>query len=174
MVRVTKLRYGFPIGLFLFFYLDGILGAVFPQQLFSVPYSMSSYLVVLWLVFAVFFEDQIQIPLSIWAAVAGGLFDVYYTGIWGIFVFVFPIVVALTRACYKAFPINFLSGLLVYFIDITVVCSLSYIGNLVVHMTSASFADMMVDSLAPTLAYNLAAYVILYFPVQWVFNRLKN
>ncbi|GAX00157.1 rod shape-determining protein MreD [Secundilactobacillus mixtipabuli] len=174
MLRVTKLRYGFPIGLFLFFYLDGILGATFPQQLFSVPYSMSSYLVVLWLVFTVFFEEQIQVPLTVWAAVAGGLFDVYYTGIWGIFVFVFPIAVALTKACYKAFPINFLSGLLVYFIDITVICSLSYFGNLVVHMTTASFADMMVDSLAPTLAYNLATYVILYFPVQWLFNRLRN
>ncbi|MTV83003.1 rod shape-determining protein MreD [Secundilactobacillus folii] len=174
MLRVTKLRYGFPIGLLLFFYLDGILGAVFPKQLFSYPYSMSSYLVVLWLVLSVFFEDQIHIPLEIWAAIAGGLFDVYYTGIFGIFVFVFPIVVALTRACYKAFPINFLSGLLVHFIDVTIVCTLSYVGNLVVHLTSASFADMLVYSLAPTLAYNLAAYVILYFPIQWVFDRLKN
>lgn len=174
MLRVTKLRYGFPIGLLLFFYLDGILGAAFPKQLFNYPYTMSSYLVVLWLVYSIYFEDQITIPLGIWAAVAGGLFDLYYTGIFGIFVFVFPIVVALTRACYKAFPINFLSGLLVYFIDITVVCALSYFGNLVVHLTSASLADMLVYSLAPTLAYNLAAYVILYFPVQWLFNRLKN
>jgi len=174
MLRVTKLRYGFPIGLLLFFYLDGILGADFPRQLISAPYAMSSYLVVLWLVLSGFFEDELQIPLTVWAAIAGGFFDVYYTGIWGIFVFVFPIVVALTRACYKAFPINFLSGLLVYFIDITVICTLSYFGNLVVHMTSASFADMLVDSLAPTLAYNLAAYVILYFPVQWLFNRLRN
>lgn len=174
MLRVTKLRYGFPIGLLLFFYLDGILGAAFPKQLFNYPYAMSSYLVVLWLVCSVYFEDPITIPLEIWAAVAGGLFDLYYTGVLGIFVFIFPIVIAVTKLFYKAFPINFLSGLLVYFIDITIVCSLDYIANLAVHLTTASFADMLVDSLAPSLAYNLAAYVILYFPIQWVFNRLKN
>lgn len=174
MLRVTRLRYGFPIGLFLFFFLDGILGEAFPKQLFHYPYAMSSYLVVLWLVFAVFFEDPIKIPLGVWAAVAGGLFDLYYTGIFGIFVFVFPIVVILTRACYRAFPVNFLSGLLVYFIDITVVSVLSYFGNLYVHTTSASFTDLFVYSLAPTLAYNLAAYVILYFPIQWLYNYLKS
>lgn len=115
MLRVTKLRYGFPIGLLLFFYLDGILGAAFPKQLFNYPYTMSSYLVVLWLVYSIYFEDQITIPLGIWAAVAGGLFDLYYTGIFGIFVFVFPIVVALTRACYKAFQSIFFEWLISVF-----------------------------------------------------------
>jgi rod shape-determining protein MreD len=174
MLRVTKLRYGFPIGLFLCFFLDGILGQVFPEQLFNYPYSMSSYLVVLWLVLSVYFEDPIKIPLGVWAAIAGGIFDLYYTGIFGIFVFVFPIVVALTRACFKAFPINFLSGLLVYFIDITIVSGLSYLGNVAIHITSASFTDLLVYLLAPTLAYNLAVYVILYFPIQRLFSRLKN
>lgn len=168
------MKYGFPVILFIWLYLDGIIGAAFQPQLSHYPYAMSSYLVVLWLVFTVLFEGPHNNHLEIWAAIVGCVFDLYYTGILGVFVFVFPIVVLVTKVGYREFPVSFLSGLLIVFIDITIVTFASFVANMVTHLTSASVADMLVYSLGPTLAYNLAAFVILYYPIQRLFDWMSS
>lgn len=173
MLRLSKLRYGFPIGLLLFFFLDGSISQVFSNQMFNYPYTMVSYLVVLWLVLANFFENQISIPLVPWAITIGVIFDLYYTGIFGVFIFIFPLVILLTRALSRALPNTFLVNFLIYFIDITMVSGLSYLANSIIHLTSLTSSEFLIYSLAPTLAYNLAMFVILYFPIQALFNRLR-
>ncbi|GAK47922.1 rod shape-determining protein MreD [Secundilactobacillus oryzae JCM 18671] len=173
MLRLSKLRYGFPIGLFLFFFLDGSLSKVFSNQMFSYPYTMVSYLVVLWLVCAAFFEGTIAIPLIPWAIAMGVIFDLYYTGIFGIFIAIFPLIIMLTRTLIRALPQTFLMNLLIFFIDITVVATLSYIGNSIIHQASLTASEFLLYSLAPTLAYNLAMFVILYFPIQALYGRLR-
>ncbi|WP_279404142.1 hypothetical protein [Secundilactobacillus kimchicus] len=50
----------------------------------------------------------------------------------------------------------------------------SFVANMVTHLTSASVADMLVYSLGPTLAYNLAAFVILYYPIQRLFDWMSS
>lgn len=174
MLRIKRMRYGFPIILLICFYMDGIVGASFQHQLFNYPYAMSSYLAVLWLVFTVLFEGPRENHLEIWAAVIGGLFDLYYTGILGVFVFIFPIAVVVTKVCYREFPINFLSGLLITFIDVTLITVASYVASRFAQVTTASLTDMLVYSLGPTLSYNLAIFVILYYPVQRLFDWMKG
>lgn len=134
---------------------------------------MISHLVVLWLVSAVLFEDQVDIPVARWAAVVGAVFDLYYTGIFGVYVFIFPLMVYLTRRLVAYISPNFLSGLLIYFIDITVVEVLSYLASRMVHLTSMGGDTFLVSTLGPTLAFNLALFVILYFPIRGVYNWLK-
>lgn len=174
MARATKMKYGFPIALFIWLYLDGIMGAAFQHQMFHYPYAMSSYLVILWLVFAVLFEGPHDNHLEIWAAIAGGVFDLYYTGILGVFVFVFPIIVVVTKFGYKELPMSFLSGLLIVFIVVTLASIASYISILVTHLNPATLGDMLVYSLGPSLAYNLAAFVILYYPIRRFFDWMGS
>ncbi|NLR31115.1 rod shape-determining protein MreD [Levilactobacillus tujiorum] len=173
MYRLSKMRFGFPIGLFLMLFLDGSLSQVFSSQMFGVPSVMISHLVVLWLVCGVLFEENMTIPLVKWAVVVGIVFDLYYTGIFGVYIFVFPLVVYVTRQLVKYISPNFLSGLLIYFIDITIVEALSFLASRVVHMTSMSGSAFLVNTLAPTLALNLALFVVLYFPIRGVYNWLK-
>lgn len=174
MPRVRRMKYGFPIALIIWFYLDGILGATLQHQMFNYPYAMSSYLAVLWLIFAVLFEGPNNNHLELWSVLIGILFDIYYTGVLGVFVFVLPIIVLLTKLCYRDFPINFLTGMLIAFIDITVITAASFAASQFTHITTATLADMLVYSLGPTLAYNLAAFVILYYPVQRLFDWMKG
>nr|WP_272901843.1 hypothetical protein [Levilactobacillus brevis] len=73
MYRLSKLRFGFPIGLFFWLLIDGTVSQVFSVQLFRTPSTMVSHLVVLWLVCGAIFEadSALSMPLARWAAVAG-------------------------------------------------------------------------------------------------------
>ena len=90
MYRLSRLRFLFPLGLFICFFLDGSLSKIFANQFFSYPYLMVSQLVVLWLIFGAFFEEDIQIPLTGFAVAAGICADLYYSGILGLFMFLYP------------------------------------------------------------------------------------
>ncbi|CAJ1228612.1 rod shape-determining protein MreD [Levilactobacillus zymae] len=173
MYRLSKLRFGFPIGLLLMLFLDGSISQIFSTHLFRPSAIMVSHLVVLWLIAAVLFEDQYDIPIARWAAAAGAIFDLYYTGIFGVYVFIFPLAVYLTRLMVAYISPNFLSGLLIYFIDITMVEALGYLASRMVHLTSMAGSTFLVTTLGPTLALNLALFVVLYFPIRWVYNWLK-
>lgn len=174
MVRATKLKYGVPVILFICFYLDGIIGATFQSQMFHYPHAISSYIEVLWLIFAIMFDNTHNDHLEILAMIIGCVFDLYYTGIMGVFVFVLPFIVILTKWSYRELSVNFLSGILIVFIDITIVTIASFLANTVTHLTSVSVRDMLVDSLGPTLAYNLVAFVILYYPSKRLFDWMSN
>lgn len=154
-------------------FIDGSVSQVFSSHLFQPTAIMVSHLVVLWLICAVLFEDRYEMPIARWAAVAGVIFDLYYTGIFGVYVFIFPLTVYVTRLMVKMISPNFLSGLLIYFIDITVVEALSYLASRMIHLTSMAGSDFLVTTLGPTLALNLALFVVLYFPIRWVYNWLK-
>jgi len=174
--RLSKLRFGFPIILFLMLLLDGSISQNFSAHMFHYPTAMVSHLVVLWLVCGVLFEadaNDFEMPIGRWAIVAGIVFDLYYTGIFGIYIFIFPLLVYLTRLLVSYIRPNFLSGLLIYFIDITVLEALGYLAGRAIHLSSMSGTDFMVNTLGPTLAFNLAMFVVLFFPIRWVYNWLK-
>ena len=64
MYRLSRLRFIFPIGLLICFFLDGSLSKIFAPLFFADPYSMVSCLTLLWLVLAYFFEGDVAIPLT--------------------------------------------------------------------------------------------------------------
>ncbi|KIS04205.1 rod shape-determining protein MreD [Paucilactobacillus wasatchensis] len=171
MYRLSRLRYVFPIGLFIAFFLDGSISKVFSGWLFSYPYSMVSHLIVLWLVLAYFFEEDTKIPLVSFAAVAGLIFDLYYSGIIGLFMFLFPLIILLTQALAKYFTPTFLTVIMFFFIDITCLELLNYFAYSLIGLINSNFGDFLVYVLAPTLALNLIYLVVLYFPIHSLFAR---
>ncbi len=171
MYRISRLRFIFPIGLFICFFLDGSLSKLLGQLYFSYPYSMVSELALLWLVLAYFFEDDVQIPLTGFAILVGALADVYYSGIWGLFVFLYPLMVWLTRVLAKNFNPSFLTSILIFFIVLAVFELLNYWAYLMIGVVSVGFADFIVDVLAPTLALNLVYFVILYWPISRLYRK---
>lgn len=167
----TKMRYFFPIGLFLALFLDGALSGHWANYLFTQTTFMESRLVLLWLVMAVCYSDARHI--FVWATVAGLLFDSYYTGILGLFTVMLPLIVYLTREIMKYFTPSFIVVLLIYLIDITVLTILFYWANVLIGFTSVSIADFIGQNLGPTLIYNLACYVILFMPLHWLFTKFS-
>lgn len=170
MYRLSKLRWVFPIGLLVALFLDGSLSHVFSGIFFHYPSAMSSQLLLLWLVLSYFFEGDTHIPVVGFAALAGAICDLYYSGIWGLFLFLYPAIVMLTRLLARYMPTSFLSHIMIFFVDITVFELLNYWAYSVIGVTTAGFGDFLAGVLAPTLALNLIYFVIFYFPIARLFN----
>ena len=170
MYRLSRLRYLFPIGLFIMFFLDGSLSKIFASFFFSYPYAMVSQLTLLWLVLAYFFEDNVQIPLTFFAVIAGAIADIYYSGILGLFIFLYPLIVWLTRVLAHSFNPSFLTSILIFFIDVATFEFLNYLAYNIVGVTTMSMVDFVVNVLTPTLALNLVYFVVFYWPTSAIFK----
>lgn len=146
--------------------------------MFSYPYSMSSQLVMLWLVLSFFFEENIHIPLVWFAVFAGAVADLYYSGILGLFIFLYPLIIMVTRTLDRLMDRNFLNMILIFFIDLVVFELLNYLAYRIVGVIQQSFGDFLVDNLAPTLALNLVYFVIFFWPINrlyhWALSRRRS
>ncbi|KRL00087.1 rod shape-determining protein MreD [Liquorilactobacillus capillatus] len=171
-MRISKMRYFFPIGLFIALFLDGVLSQVFAGTMFTPSLAIESRIVLLWIVMAVCFGKIDHIIL--WTVLAGLVFDLYYTGIIGAFVVIMPLIVYLTKLMYRFFTPSFIVVLLIYLIDITVATVVFYWINLLIGFTNVSMAGFIGLSLGSTLAYNLAVFVLLYFPLQRFFESFSR
>lgn len=169
MYRLSRLRYVFPIGLFVSLFLDGSLSHVWAPLFFRYPYSMASELVILWLVLSYFFENGVDIPLIPFSIAAGVVADLYCSGILGLYMVLFPCIVALTRLLSRYFSGSFLTTIMIFFVDIVVFALVNYFAYYLVGVTNTGFGDFLAFSLAPTLALNLVYFVVLYWPLQSLF-----
>ena len=165
----TKMKYLFPLGLFIALFLGGSLSLHLANFLFAPNIFMESRLVLMWLVMAVCYSKARHIFL--WSVIAGFFFDSYYTGVLGLFTVMLPLIVYLTREIMNYFTTSFIVVLLVYLIDVTVLTGLFYWANILIGFTTVSVADFIGQVLGPTLAYNLAWYVILFFPLERFFEK---
>lgn len=169
MYRLSRLKYVFPIGLFVCLFLDGSLSHVWAPLFFHYPYSMMSELVLLWLILAYFFENGIEIPLIPFSIAAGVVADVYSSGILGLYMFLFPCIVSLTKLLSRYFSSSFLSMLAIFIIDIIVFITLNYWAYSLVGITSVGLGDYLLFNLLPTLILNLLYFVVLYWPIRSLF-----
>ncbi|USR86234.1 hypothetical protein LPKW2_08575 [Lactiplantibacillus pentosus] len=56
--------------------------------------------------------------------------------------------------------------LMIYIINLTILEAFTYIWYTMGHVISSSLADFAVYTLGPTIAVNLAIFVILYYPMR--------
>ncbi|GEN47873.1 rod shape-determining protein MreD [Ligilactobacillus pobuzihii] len=170
-MRISKMRYFFPIGAFLFLFLDGSLSHLLSQSFFTTTVAVESRLILLWSVMAICYGQVDHV--FIWSAIIGLFFDLFFTGVLGIFTLLLPFMVYLTRNVLTFFNRSFIVVLLIYLIDITVLTTLFYWANALIGFTSVSGVTFIGRTLGPTLAYNLATYVVLYWPLKLFFEKFS-
>ncbi|WP_156112353.1 rod shape-determining protein MreD [Fructilactobacillus fructivorans] len=169
MRRPSRLKFLFPIGLVIAFLLEGSISKLFSPVLFE-KFSMVPYLTLMWLVMATLFARHEKLHIGWWALGIGIVYDVYYVGIVGIFMFAFPLVVYINRIVFKFVRENLVTSSLIYMGDVLVVFILSYLGDRIAHIASLSGTQLLIYTLGPTLVLNLILFVILYFPIRALFN----
>lgn len=174
MYRLSRLKYVFPLGLFVALFLDGSISKIFAPYLFHYPYSMVSQLIILWLVLSYFFEGDIQIPLIGFAVAAGIVTDLYYSGILGLFMFLYPMVIGMTKIMAKHFTPSFGMILLAFLIDLAVFELFNYWAYAAIGIAHASLVQFLLYTLLPTLGLNLVYFLILYWPLQKLLNWAAN
>lgn len=171
MYRLSRLRFVFPIGLFIAFFLDGILSKSFAGLLFGFPYTMVSQLALLWIVLSCFFEENVHIPLTGFAVFTGVVADLYYSGVWGLYIVLYPLMVWLTRLLSRELDQTFLNHILIFFLDVCCFQLLNYWAYYTIGIVHVGFVDFLLDTLAPTLALNLVYFVICYWPISGLYSH---
>lgn len=169
MQAIAKKRYIFISGMFIFLLLDGSLSYNFSKWMFTATSSMESRLLLLWLILALCYLDYDKILW--WAFVAGIFYDLYYSGILGIFTFLFPLMVYLNRETFNFFSPTFMLVFSIYLIDVTLLTTLSYWINSLIGLANVSATDFIARTLGPTLAYNMFFFVVLYVPLRKLFEK---
>ena len=170
-MRESGLRWTFIIGLLLSVFLDGTISQQFAGHLFRSSATAVPEITTLWLLCASFFEDQYHMPTYWFAVFAGVVFDLFYSGYWGVYLFIFPVIVWLARTLRQVLPVNLFATLLVGFLGFTIQPLLSWSALQMIGGTGTSVADFMVIDLAPTLALNEVILLILYVPLRQLYLR---
>ncbi|MHA8110895.1 rod shape-determining protein MreD [Lactobacillaceae bacterium Melli_B4] len=173
MLRNSPLRFVFPIGLYIAFCLDGSVSQLFSGQLLGTQ-SMVPNITLMWLVLGLLFENEINLHLGIWAILVGFIMDMFYFGTLGVYVFALPLIIYISRFLYRYLSVNFITGFLIYFIDITILMSLAYLANRFVGLANITGTNFLVSVLGPTLAFNLVLFIIFYYPVSVLFDRYRE
>ncbi|WP_105957166.1 rod shape-determining protein MreD [Apilactobacillus quenuiae] len=171
MLSHSPLKYILPIGILIALFLDGSISLVFSHLLLN-NYYFIPQLTFLWLFFAMFFIQRINIRIEWWAALSGLIFDMYYTGIIGVYLFIFPLAIYMGKKLYKLLSVDIFSSILIYIIDLSIIYLLSFFVNKLQNLTSMSDSFFLVHVLGPTLIINILFLVILYIPCQILFERL--
>lgn len=153
--------------------LDGSISYLFAGTLHQFPNTMITRLTVLGLLLMVFFAPDFN-HLVITALVLGLLYDSFYTGVLGVYMFLFPLVVYFIRWMAKFFaPTPLIIGA-IYLIDLTVLESAVYAMNTFMGQTTLSLNDFIPNVLGPTLALNLVLFIILYLPLRQLIAKLGS
>lgn len=172
-METSKMKYVFPVGLFLAFLLDGTLSSILASQMFTSHVAIESRLILLWFVMAIFYGDEKVVHIYVWAFLSGLLFDVYYTGFLGIMAIIVPFIVYLNREATPFFGRSFIMVLLIYLIDITILTAMNYFAFSLIGQASTQFDEFVMRVLWPTLVYNIALFVMLFVSVKKVFTGIS-
>lgn len=111
----------------------------------------------------------------IYAAIFGLVFDIYYTGVIGVYLFLFPIAVYAASKMMKVLQINVLALGLAVLVIVALTEALVYGLNILLFDVKMTAGQFLYNRLIPTLILNLIFYLIIFFPLsRWLQNRKKE
>ncbi|EKK20898.1 Rod shape-determining protein MreD [Fructilactobacillus florum 8D] len=164
----------FPSGLILAFFLEGIIMKLFSSSLAG-TFPMVPYLTLLWLIDGTLFWGSQHARMLYWAAfLMGAWYDSYFIGVIGIYMFIFPLVVYVTRLLLVYVDENLIGATMIYLIDIIIVLLLGYAGGRIGHLVYFSGIHFMAFAFGPTLGLNLILFLVLYYPIKRLFEFINN
>lgn len=103
--------------------------------------------------------------------VFGLLFDIVYTEILGIYLFLFPLVAYLITKMMKVLQTNILLSSLMVLTGIALLELGSYEMNKLIHITSMDFTTFLNLRFIPTLILNAVFIIIVSYPLKRLFEK---
>lgn len=128
------------------------------SSIFSYHLAISSHLLLLAVLY--FYHDKNKYFVVISSAVLGGLFDIYYLNRIGLVLFLLPILVMFTSKISKNFFVSNFQTLIFYIIVLFLFEIVGELGAILLGMTTMSITYFIAYCFAPTLIFNILAYLI--------------
>lgn len=151
--------------LFLFlFVFEGLFTQLFPADIFDGKYIfVPRFLLLALFFFAIYGSSKHGI---IFAFIFGLLFDMVYTEIIGIYLFLFPLATYVLMTMMRIIQTNIVLVSFVSIICVALLESAVYFMNLLIHITDITFASFTDIRLLPTLALNFLFVVLAAYPFK--------
>ncbi|MBO8441456.1 MAG: rod shape-determining protein MreD [Firmicutes bacterium] len=170
-MKFKKTKICFVLVLFICLLLDGVLTQQLSSYFFSSNFKMIPELALLWIIFSLFFlsDDVLNGSLTIIylsTILVGIIFDFFYIGYWGIYIFIFPLVVWIMTYLRIFFNKSILSMIIITILCISLSMFISWNMSLIMGICSLSFVNFMVNNLFPTLLLNEVLVIFTYFPLK--------
>lgn len=112
--------------------------------------------------------------IVVWAAIFGFIFDMYFSGVIGVYTMIFPLIIFLVSQSREYVPRTWPFVLAVFILAETARMFLDYTVAVVLSATQTSFLDMITQHLAPGLALNMLLFAILYYPCSRLLVKLTR
>ncbi|MBS4176197.1 rod shape-determining protein MreD [Lederbergia citrea] len=110
----------------------------------------------------------------LYAAVFGLLFDIYYTEIIGVYLFLLPIAVYFAAKMSKILHANIFTVAIISSVCVALVETLVYGMNVLVMQITMTPNEFAMMRLLPTLVVNLVFLIIIYFPFSKMLQQRKK
>lgn len=163
-MHTSKRIYWLPILMIIAFLLDGVIMNHFSVFLIESGYTLVPRIVVITLILLTFIIDHSSM---FWFAVmVGFMYDSYYSGILGVYMAIFAVIIRLIGHIRGKISINpFTLGLALIFL-LTITETGVYIIYTLIGIQHLSVQQFLVQRLGSSLVLNLVLYYLLYIPLK--------
>ncbi|WP_188453509.1 rod shape-determining protein MreD [Virgibacillus oceani] len=169
-----------PLILFLFVISEGVALELLPPKLVMSDLLIIPHWVLIFLVFVSIFYDKEQTYYSVlYGAIFGLLIDIVYTGVLGVYMFTYALVIYIIHGLKKLLHANIHVTLLLGFIGIVLADLVIYLIFFVIGLTEMPGKDYLIYRVIPTILANLLFLLVLYpfFKkrlIKWSEEQLTN
>ncbi|WP_099221267.1 rod shape-determining protein MreD [Listeria costaricensis] len=154
------------------FILEGIISLLFAKQLFGESHLFIPHFILIMLILMTVYYNRNT--TLIYAFILGIVFDIYYTSIMGIYFAIFPFTVYLTDKFMKVLQDNIVLVGLVTVFNVILCESLVYAFYYLIGSTTMDIATFVDVRLWTTILFNLAFFLIVYFPFRHFLQKMKK
>ncbi|GER66193.1 rod shape-determining protein MreD [Weizmannia acidilactici] len=153
-----------PLILSVCYIAESLFAQFFSAQNFGGKYIIvPHFLLVMLILMGMYYRKRSAI---IYAFVFGMLFDAFYTGVLGIYLFFYPFAVYLTIKLMRILQSNIFTGTVVAAFNMAVVEFLVYGVNSLINSQLMGFSDFLNLRLWPTLIFNAAFFILAWYPMR--------
>jgi len=161
-----------PLLLILLFVGESVFVELLPADIFEGKYILVPRFLLIALLFLTLYGPN-RYGL-IYSLIFGLLFDVVYTGIIGIYLFMFPIVAYLISKLMKILQTNIFMVSFACLFGAAILEIGVYEMNFLIHKTDMNFSNYLSSRLWPTLILNLGFIILTVYPFKKHFSKLTE
>lgn len=175
-MHTSKRIYWLPILMIIAFLIDGVMMNHFSVFLIESGYTLVPRIVVITLILLTFIIDHSSM---FWFAVMVGLmYDSYYSGILGVYMAIFAVIIRLIGHIRGKISINPFTLGLALILLLTITETGVYIIYTLIGIQHLSVQQFLIQRLGSSLVLNLVLYYVLYIPLKnfalWVQSGISH
>lgn len=156
-------RYIIPLICLFLLVMQGMAMSMLPSRLVYSDLLMTPHWTLIFLIIVAIFYDRDDTYKAVWYGLAFGLLiDVVYTGVLGVYMVTYTLVIYVIHGLNKLVHANFLAASILAIIGVAFADTLLYITYSFVQITSMTWGEYALLRFLPTLAANMIFFILLY------------